>query len=554
MTHEPQHEPEHTSATGETANETGGLLTGQMLADYRLGALLGAGGMAEVYRALDPALDREVAVKVLLAPRASDAGYVARFREEARRVAALNHPHIVPIYAFGEERGLLYHVMPLVPETLRDRLKREGRLAPKEAVRLVLQVASALEAAHALGLVHRDVKPENILLTAEGDTLLTDFGIARDLASLRKTGTVPTLSATGLPVGTPEYMAPEQLRGDVVDQRADVYALGAVLYELLTGKVPFEDETPYSVAVLVLTASLLPPSTLNPGVWPTLEQAVLTALARDPDARYPDMHRFAQALHEALDQPHPLAGAEDTTVPVGLVPVDALALGPSDQVTTPGNIWSATTWPRGADGAGEVPGRRLPQSPPWRKPAPRAGLVLLLLVGLAAGGALVVRGGAQSPSSIGSRPTPSVTTGPVATTTPAKPTATTTATATTVAAAATATATATPAPTLTLAPTPLVLTPEPQNTSMCAATQTITNNTRQTVGWTWQPPKQGGMHFSVNSGPWVDWPSDTPPNMKGIAPGGHDTLVATANCNPSFSFAVLMTTTLGDQYTFIVQV
>jgi serine/threonine-protein kinase len=594
MTHEYEHEyeqefePEHTgetSETGETANESGGL-TGQMLGGYMLGTLLGAGGMAEVYRAFDPGLDREVAVKVLPAPRAADAGYVARFREEARRVAALKHPHIVPIYAFGEERGLLYHVMPIVPETLRDRMKRESPLAPDEAVRLVLQIASALEAAHAHGLVHRDVKPENVLLTPEGDALLTDFGIARDLASLRKSGTMPTLSATGLPVGTPQYMAPEQLRGDVLDQRADEYALGAVLYELLTGQVPFDDETPYSVAVLVLTAPLVPPATLNPRVWPALDQAVLTALARDADARYPDMHRFAQALLEAVERPHLFAGAEDTTVPVGPVPLGALAFGPSDHssgnVMTRGILWSAARWSRGA---GAALRRRLSQDPPWRKQALLAALLLLLLVGLATSGTLIARGGAPWAFGIGSRPTPSdttepIATGPAASTTPGQSAATTTITITitstvarstatvfvsgtataragatataTAAATATATATATP-PTLTLNPPMNLVLTRPQGQTKCSATQTITNNTGLTVGWSWQPPTQGGMSFQVNNQAPVGWPKDTTP---GILPGGHDTLVATSDCKtPPVSFAVLLTTTpQGDQYTFIVKI
>ena len=573
MTHEYEQEQEPWPELTSEAGEAGGL-TGQTLGGYLLGTLLGAGGMAEVYRAFDPALDREVAVKVLRAPQAADAGYVARFREEARRVAALKHPHIVPIHAFGEERGLLYHVMPVEPETLGDRLKREGPLAPEEAVRLVLQIAAALEAAHAIGLVHRDIKPENILLTPEGDALLTDFGIARDLASLQQAGTMPTLAATGLPVGTPQYMAPEQLRGDVLDQRTDEYALGAVLYQLLTGQVPFQAETPYSVAALVLTASLVPPATLNPRVWPVLEQAVLTALARDADARYPDMHRFAQALREALDWPYPFAGAEATTVPVGLVGLlDALALGPthhlSDQVTIPGTFWSATRWPRGA---GAALRRRLSQTPPRRKQALLA--ALLLLVGLVAGGTLVVRSDASSPSGIGSRPTASDTTGLVVTgpgaTTPAQSAASTTATITvaqtaTVArstvtttttaiagATATVTATATLAPTLTLAPTSLVLTLQPTN--KCGATQTITNNTGQMVGWTWQqqPLPVGGVNFLVN-GKQMNWPSDMPPG--GIAPGGHDTLFFTADCKPApgVSFAVLLTTTLGDQYPIPVQ-
>ncbi|HEU4782663.1 MAG TPA: serine/threonine-protein kinase, partial [Ktedonobacterales bacterium] len=156
-----------------------GSLTGKQLGDFQLQGLLGAGGMAEVYHGFDVKLKRPVAVKVLPATLASDPNYVQRFRTEAQRVAALNHPHIVPVYHFGEEGSLLFHVRPILNESLRDRLEREGMLTPKEAVRLIVQIASALSVAHAAGLVHRDVKPENILLNDKDEAFLTDFGIAR---------------------------------------------------------------------------------------------------------------------------------------------------------------------------------------------------------------------------------------------------------------------------------------------------------------------------------------------------------------------------------------
>ena len=282
-----------------------GGLTGHRLGDYELTSLLGAGGMAEVYRGLDVGLGRAVAVKVLPANLAGDPGYVARFRAEARRVAALDHPHIVPVYHYGEERGLLYLVMPILKESLRDRLERalagtDEPLPIVAAARYVMEIAAGLDMAHAQGIVHRDVKPENILLDESGSALLTDFGIAREASVLRQPGQVRTLAATGLPVGTPEYMAPEQLRGVSVDQRADVYALGAVLYELLTGVAPHEAPTPYEVAALALTQPILPPSMHNPKVWPELEQVALLALAADPAARYQDMRAFAVALRQAV--------------------------------------------------------------------------------------------------------------------------------------------------------------------------------------------------------------------------------------------------------------
>jgi serine/threonine-protein kinase len=277
-----------------------GSLVGKQLGDFQLQGLLGAGGMAEVYRGFDTKLKRQVAVKVLPASMAGDAGYAQRFRNESQRVAALNHPHIVPIYHFGEEGALLYHVMPILKESLRDRLDREVTLTPQDAVRLVVQIASALSVAHTAGLVHRDVKPENILLNEKGEAFLTDFGIARPILMSRVGRAAQTLSATGLPVGTPEYMAPEQLRGEPMDQRADIYALGAVLYELLTGHAPHEAETPYEVAALSLMGKITVPSALAPGINEELEDVVMIALASDPAARYPDASSFAFAARRAV--------------------------------------------------------------------------------------------------------------------------------------------------------------------------------------------------------------------------------------------------------------
>jgi serine/threonine protein kinase len=296
-----------------------GALVGRRLGAYRLEKLLGIGCMAEVYRAREPVLDREVAVKALPAALAADSAYVRRFREEARWVAALHHPHIVPIYHYGEDAALLYLVMPIYRESLRDRLQqarahRQGRLDPDEAIRLVSEIASALEAAHAQGLVHRDVKPENILLDDSGRALLTDFGIARSVTHAQQ-GRRQTVGSSGLPVGTPEYMAPEQLRNDPLDQRADIYAMGAVLYEALTGKAPHEAETPYEVATLALTAPLISPAVHNPQVWPALEHVVLTALARRPEDRFQDIASFAAALQASLGVRDWLDGPRVSTAP-----------------------------------------------------------------------------------------------------------------------------------------------------------------------------------------------------------------------------------------------
>jgi protein kinase-like protein len=492
-------------------------------------------------------------VKILPPALASDPGYVRRFRQEARRVAALRHPHIVPVYHYGEDEALLYLVMPILPESLRDRLDHEERLAPEEAIRLVCEVASALEAAHAQELVHRDVKPENILLDENGHALLTDFGIARRLTRTRHGG-AQTLSATGLPVGTPEYMAPEQLRGDTVDQRADIYGLGAVLYELLTGQAPHEGETPYEVATLVLTTPVTPPAVRNPRIWPALEQVVLRALAQRPEDRYQHAASLAAALSEALltrDQATmaPMA-AGSATQRLSHSPTSERSSEDSSDGATPDE---APTLPAIPIARSQVVARtRVAVLGALR--SPRAALLTVLtalLVAALGGGALasgfgLARGGAQT----------IFMPGPVVTATP-QPNATILGTPD---AQATAIATQAPLPTatsarlaaLTLNATPLVLLPQPQDTHTCGATQIITNNTARTLGWAWEKPSLGGFQFQVNNGPQLGWPGNKSP---GIAPGGRDTLVASADCKATpVSFAILMTDTLGNQYPFVLRV
>ena len=263
-----------------TAQE--GSLVGQTLGVYRLRSLLGVGGMAEVYLAEDPSLRRDIAVKVLPRSLAADPGYVERFRNEAQRVASLSHPNITPVYTFGEERGLLYLVMPRLKESLRERMDHEGKLAIPEAARITNQIAAALYIAHQHGIVHRDVKPENILRDESGKAMLTDFGIARELSALREAGVARTLAATGLPVGTPEYMAPEQLRGMPATEQVDLYALGVVLYEMLTAHVPHDAATPYEVATAVLRDPVKPPSYYNHDLTGVIEKVILAAMAKDP--------------------------------------------------------------------------------------------------------------------------------------------------------------------------------------------------------------------------------------------------------------------------------
>ncbi len=534
--------------SGTSASESRkGELVGRRLGGYLLEGLLGAGGMAEVYRARDEKLDREVAVKVLPAALATEPGYVQRFRTEAKRFAGLDHPHVVPVYHFEDEGPLLYLVMPILKESLRDRLRREGWLAPDEAGRLVGEVAAALAVAHGQGLVHRDVKPENILLDESGAALLTDFGIARRVTVAREGG-AQTLSGTGLPVGTPEYMAPEQLRHDAVDQRADIYALGSVLYELLTGVPPHTAESPYEVAALVLTAPLTPPSARNARVWPALEQVILTALARRREDRYQDAVSFAAALHAALAAP--TDQTEDQPAPTRNYLTRRRSRPLALDLAEAGEIETAPTVPAITIARPAVSARVL--SSLRRQRVALATAVGLLLLTALGGGTFVLAGGFGSASG-GIRTTvlPGQANGTTATPQPSASAPGAHATVTALTQTRLPTATRAPPPPLIITPTPLRLIPEPQNTHACSATQTITNTTAQTRGWAWQQPAAGGFHFQINGGPQVDWPSDESP---GIAPGTHDTLTAISDCKPQpQSFAILMTDTHDNQYTFVLQ-
>src|SRR2546421_8446484 len=210
---------------------------------YRLEARIGAGGMSTVYRALDGTLQRQVAIKLMNREVSSDSDQLERFRREARSVAQLSHPHIVGVIDAGEDDGRPYIVLEYVEgETLKDRIRRMGRLPVDEAIAYAIEIARALGCAHAHGIVHRDVKPQNVLIDEEGSAKVTDFGIAR---SLHEEG----LTADGRVLGTTDYVSPEQALGQDVDGQSDIYSLGVVLFEMLSGQVPFKGESQVSVAM-----------------------------------------------------------------------------------------------------------------------------------------------------------------------------------------------------------------------------------------------------------------------------------------------------------------
>jgi tRNA A-37 threonylcarbamoyl transferase component Bud32 len=260
---------------------------------YELGEVLGRGGMATVYRATDTVLDRSVAVKLLAARYAGDERFVERFRREAQASARLNHPNIVSVFDTGDQDGSHYIVMEVVEgQTLAEVMRREERLSPERSARIAGDIALALQAAHREGIVHRDVKPGNIMITREGEVKVMDFGIARAAEE-------DQLTQTGVVLGTAAYLSPEQSRGDPVDARSDVYSLGCVLREMLTGAPPFTGDTPVAIAYKHVHQRPEPPSADDPRVPPELDAVVMRALEKDPARRHPSAEAFRTALGQA---------------------------------------------------------------------------------------------------------------------------------------------------------------------------------------------------------------------------------------------------------------
>ena len=263
---------------------------------YRVLKRLGAGGMAEVYCVEDQQLGRRVALKLLHRRFADDEQFVERFRREASSAAGLSHPNIVGIFDRGEWDGTYYIAMEFVEgRTLKDIIRERGPAPPEASADITLQILRAARFAHKRGIVHRDIKPHNVLIDTEGRVRVTDFGIAR--------AGVSDMTETGSVMGTAQYLSPEQAQGKPVDARSDLYSIGIVLYELLTGRVPFDAESPVSVALMQVSETPVPPMELNPEVPPALDAVTLRAMAKDPERRYQDADEFIAALESARSAP-----------------------------------------------------------------------------------------------------------------------------------------------------------------------------------------------------------------------------------------------------------
>ena len=274
---------------------------------YSIIHTLGRGGMAKVYRAHDEVLDRDVALKVLREQFADDEEFVERFKLEAKSAASLSHPNIVQVYDRGEtQEGPSYIAMEYVPGgTLKERISSDGPLEPGVAASLALQIAEALGAAHERGVVHRDIKPQNVLLTATGDAKVADFGIARAASTA-------TISQTSVILGTASYMSPEQAVGEPATPRSDLYSLGIVLYETLTGALPYTAESPVAVSMKHINDPLRPPKEVNPQIPEGLNALVVKLLAKDPEDRYADAAELAEDLRRARDWPLRIAAGNDS--------------------------------------------------------------------------------------------------------------------------------------------------------------------------------------------------------------------------------------------------
>ena len=269
---------------------------GMMIGDrYEILEKIGTGGMSDVYKAKCHKLNRYVAIKVLKQEFSENANFVSKFRIEAQAAAGLMHPNIVNVYDVGEENGIYYIVMELVEGiTLKKYIEKKARLSYKEAVSIAIQVSMGIEAAHNNHIIHRDIKPQNMIISRDGKVKVADFGIARAVSS-------QTIGATA--IGSVHYISPEQARGGFSDSRTDIYSLGITMFEMVTGTVPFDGDNTVSIALAHLEQAVTPPSQLNPEVPVSLDRIIMKCTQKKPEKRYSDVYELIADLRHALVDP-----------------------------------------------------------------------------------------------------------------------------------------------------------------------------------------------------------------------------------------------------------
>ncbi|HVO44619.1 MAG TPA: protein kinase, partial [Aggregatilineales bacterium] len=331
-------------------------LIGQHLGGYEIVALLGRGGMATVYRAHQTSIGRDVAVKVIKPELSGAQDFVVRFEREARTIAAMSHPHILKVFEYGRSGDLAYLVMELLRGGSLAELIAKGPLPMAMTSRVLDQIASALDYAHGLGIIHRDLKPQNVLLDDQQNAFLTDFGIAKILSAT-------VMTRTGTAMGTPAYMSPEQWQGQSLDARSDIYALGIMLYEMLTGRLPFNADTPFSLMHMHIYQSPSPVRSVRPDLPAGIEPVLQKALAKDREDRYTSAGALAEAFKAALSNAVPAS----------------LGMGATASIAT------AIPAKTASEMVADQPGAR------WRGPGIAAGAVIALVI-VAVGAIAVVKG------------------------------------------------------------------------------------------------------------------------------------------------------------------
>ncbi|MBI3362421.1 MAG: serine/threonine protein kinase [Chloroflexi bacterium] len=396
-------------------------LIGRTLGPYQITQPLGRGGMAAVYKAYQPALQRYVAIKILPASLAHDPQFSERFTREARAIARLDHPNILPVYDFGQSDGVTYIVMKYVDGgTLKDVLER-GKMPFDQAALILGQVASALDYAHGQGVIHRDIKPANILLARPDWALLSDFGLAKVTESAAK------LTGTGVGMGTPEYMAPEQASGLEIDARADIYSLGVTLYAMVTGEVPYTGSTPIAIILKHVNDPLPSPRAVNPAIPFVAETAILKAMAKKPAERYPSASELSRAFGAAVGA-KPQVEATRLEVPGAPITEKRPTAGATILEPPPSAVREVSptmpppaAWPPAAPPPVAVappPAKKGGISWVWIAGAAVAFVCLLLVVGsVFLGGMVAIFGSTATPEP----PTPFISTSPAPTSVPTLP-------------------------------------------------------------------------------------------------------------------------------------